>query len=70
MPRVVQRRNGAHLHDTAMKKIFLGPNPGVTEVDVDIFFGVKRLQNGAFLFHMEGRQRTEGAEETVFVFFF
>lgn len=34
----------------------LGPNPGVPEVDGDILFGVKRLQNGPFRSHMEGRQ--------------
>jgi len=53
---VLQRRNGARLHNIAMKKMFWGQTQGFPKVDVDISFGVKRLQNGPFLFHKGSRQ--------------
>jgi len=59
LPHILQRRNGAHLHNTAMKKIFWGQTQEISEVDVDVFFGVKRLQNGP-----------EGAEGSAWVFCF
>lgn len=44
----------------------LGANPGVSEVDVDSFFEVKRLQNGPFSSHMEGGQELKVLKEQCF----
>lgn len=50
------------VQDTKEENV-LGSNAGIPEVNANAFFGVKRLQSGPFLFHLEGRQEQKGLKE-------